>query len=232
MPDERTIVTELGTALGTLPYVDAESALDQRPPQVHIGDQAWDQLGGIARSRRYAAELATAFANGRALLHSPDGLRGRTPLTIEWTGGRRPPGDEVAPIDLRIDHVYLISCKYESDILANASPGRLFDGLLSTSRNWERGDWYEAVAPAETAALYRACVSASGFEGLPPAPAQCTRDQLARSARLSAGARIPTPPRRRRTANCAEWSATLRHGDGPDSWRPRACRTRPCCGDC
>ena len=78
-----------------------------------------------------------------------DGLRGRTPLTIEWTGGRRPPGDEVAPIDLRIDHVYLVSCKYESDILANASPGRLFDGLLATSGDWDRTDWYESVAPVE-----------------------------------------------------------------------------------
>jgi hypothetical protein len=178
VPDERTIVTELGTALGTLPHADAESAIARRPPQIHIGDEAWDLLADIARSRRYAAELGTAFANGRALLHAPDGLRGRTPLTIEWTGGRRPPGDEVAPIDLRIDHVYLISCKYESDILANASPGRLFDGLLSTTGNWERGDWYDTVAPAETANLYRACVSASGLEGLPAVPAQCTREQL------------------------------------------------------
>ncbi len=92
-------------------------------------------------------ELATSFANGRALLDAPDGLRGRTPLTIEWTGGRRPPGDEAAPIDLRIDHVYLVSCKYESDILANASPGRLFDGLLATTGTWDRSDWYDTVAP-------------------------------------------------------------------------------------
>ena len=191
MPDERTIVTELGTALGTLPYPDADSATDRRPPQVHIGDEVWDLLADITRSRRYAAEMATAFANGRALLHSPDGLRDRTPLTIEWTGGRRPPGDEVAPIDLRIDHVYLISCKYESDILANASPGRLFDGLLSTSGTWERGDWYETVAPAETAALFRACISASGLEGLPEVPAQCTRDQLGEVRKALGGRSYP-----------------------------------------
>jgi hypothetical protein len=179
MPDERTTVTELGTALGTLPFADPRSAVAGRPPQLRIGDEAWDLLDRIDRSGRFATELSTAFANGRALLDAPDGLRGRTPLTVEWTGGRRPPGDEVAPIDLRIDHVYLVSCKYESDILANASPGRVFDGLLATSGDWERGDWYEAVAAEEFTSLYRTCVAASGLDGLPAAPAACTKEQLA-----------------------------------------------------
>ena len=68
MPDERTTVTELGTALGTLPFDDPTAAMARRPDQVRIDDQAWDRLDDIVRSRRYAAELATAFANGRALL--------------------------------------------------------------------------------------------------------------------------------------------------------------------
>jgi hypothetical protein len=191
VPDERTTVTELGTALGTLPFADPESAVARRPPQVRIGSEVWEQLDSIGRARRYAGELSTAFANGRALLEAPDGLRGRTPLTIEWTGGRRPPGDEVAPIDLRIDHVYLVSCKYESDILANASPGRVFDGLLSTTGSWERGDWYEAVAPDELASLYRTCVSARGLEGFPATPAECTRDQLGELRRALGGRSYP-----------------------------------------
>ncbi len=91
-------------------------------------------------------------------------------MTIEWTGGRRAPGDEVAPIDLRIDHVYLISCKYESDIVANASPARLFDGLLATTGTWDRSDWYEVVAPDEYLALYRACLGAVGLDGHPGHP--------------------------------------------------------------
>ncbi len=147
MPDDRTTVTELGTALGTLPYPDPVKALACRPGQLHVGEDVWDHLDAIVGSGRFTAELDTAFANGRALLEAHDGLRGRPPLIIEWTGGRRPPGDEVAPIDLRIDHVYLVSCKYESDILANASPARVFDGLLATTGSWDRGDWYEAVAP-------------------------------------------------------------------------------------
>src|SRR5580693_5670712 len=178
MPDDRTMATELGTALGTLPFPDPAAALARRPAQLHLPDSVWDRLDSIHASGRLTMELATSFANGRALLDAPDGLRGRTPLTIEWTGGRRPPGDEVAPIDLRIDHVYLVSCKYESDILANASPGRLFDGLLATTGTWERGDWYRAVAPDEITALYRACVEAARLDHLPGEPWGCTREQL------------------------------------------------------
>ena len=80
------------------------------------------------------------------------------------------PGRRGGAIDLRIDHVYLVSCKYESDILANASPGRLFDGLLATQGGWDRGDWYDAVAPEQLAALYVACLAATGLTGYPPLP--------------------------------------------------------------
>lgn len=178
MPDDRTTITELGTALGALSFPDPSTAISERPSQLRIADEQWDLLRSIAGSGRLAAELDCAFANGRAFLEAPDGLRRRPPLTIEWTGGRRPPGDEVAPIDLRIDHVFLISCKYESDIVANASPARLFDGLLATTGTWTRGDWFDTVAPDELAVLYRACLEATGIEGFPPSLAACTRAQL------------------------------------------------------
>jgi hypothetical protein len=191
MPDDRTMATELGTALGTLPFPDPASAVARRPAQLHLADSVWDRLDSIHASGLLTMELATSFANGRALLDAPDGLRGRTPLTIEWTGGRRPPGDEVAPIDLRIDHVYLVSCKYESDILANASPGRLFDGLLATTGTWDRSDWYNTVAPLEFAALYRACLAATGLTDFPPAPSQCSRDQLVVLRKALSGRKYP-----------------------------------------
>lgn len=191
MPDDRTTITELGTALGALPYPDPPTALAHRPSELCIDDRVWDLLESIAASPRWASELQSAFANGRAFLHARDGLRGRLPLSIEWTGGRRPPGDEVAPIDLRVDHVYLISCKYESDILANASPARVFDGLLATSGGWERDDWYAAVAPHELDVLYRACVAATGREDLPPAPSLCTRQQLGSLRRALPGRSYP-----------------------------------------
>ena len=191
MPDDRTIATELGTALGTLPHPDPAAAVAARPGQLRVDSDDWDHLETVLRSGRYASELATAFANGRALLEAADGLRHRTPLTIEWTGGRRPPGDEVAPIDLRIDHVYLVSCKYESDILANASPGRLFDGLLATQGSWDRGDWYDAVAPEELATLYRACLAAAGLTDFPPTPSACSREQLGTLRRALSGRSYP-----------------------------------------
>ena len=133
MPDDRTTVTELATALGTLGLGDLPSTAGRRPPQLDIPDATWDQLEALYDSGRFDAEFATAFANGRAFLDAPDALRGRRPRLIEWTGGRRPPGDEVAPVDLRIDHVYLVSCKYLSRNIANPSPARLFDGLLATT---------------------------------------------------------------------------------------------------
>ena len=36
MPDDRTMVTELGTALGTLPYPDPAAAVAARPEQLRI----------------------------------------------------------------------------------------------------------------------------------------------------------------------------------------------------
>ena len=61
------------------------------------------------------------------------------------------------PADLRVDHVYLVSCKYLSMVLHNSSPQRLVDGLLSRGSLEERGDWYRSVAPAEHRELYAAC---------------------------------------------------------------------------
>ncbi len=180
MPDDRTTITELGTALGTLPFPDARVAIAERPAELRVETTVWETLDAIVRSGRYADELRGAFANGKAFLEAPDGLRGRLPQTIEWTGGRRAPGDEVAPIDLRIDHVFLVSCKYESDIVANVSPGRLFDGLLATTGAWERTDWYATVAPGELAALYRACLDATGLDDLPHDAASCSREELQR----------------------------------------------------
>ena len=67
----------------------------------------------------------------------------------------------MAPIDLRVDHVYLVSCKYLSDILFNASPSHVFDDLLVGARGSRSGrekrlagDWYAEVAPAEYEVLY------------------------------------------------------------------------------
>ncbi|HXQ90395.1 MAG TPA: hypothetical protein VN768_02485 [Acidimicrobiales bacterium] len=220
MPDDRTTVTELATALGTLGTGDLASALARRPGQLDIADATWDQLDALFRSGRFDSEFATAFANGRAFLHAPDALRGRHPRLIEWTGGRRPPGDEVAPVDLRIDHVYLVSCKYLSRNIANPSPARLFDGLLATSGQWEQTDWYEVVAPEELRALYDTCRRATGLVDLPADPGALDSEQRQRLRRALPGRAYPPEARhayrqlcaRVSTASAQRWRATLAPG--------------------
>jgi hypothetical protein len=66
---------------------------------------------------------------------------------VEWKGPTQAPGDEVVPADLRVDHVWLVSCKYLSKVLANAAPGRLFDRGLAGGPTRTAGDWYAEVAP-------------------------------------------------------------------------------------
>jgi hypothetical protein len=169
MPSDRTAVTELGTALGMLGHADVDEALEARSPVMHsLSPEIWARLGDLRRGGAFDPEFHAAFENGRSFLHAADGLRGRLPRVIEWKGTGRAPGDEVTPADLRVDHVYLVSCKYLSDILFNVSPTHVFDDLLlggrsSRSAQEKRlaGDWYAELAPDEYQELYghvRSCI--------------------------------------------------------------------------
>jgi hypothetical protein len=123
MPPERTFVTEIATGLGMIGDNDLASVIERRPAEMsNLSLADWDQLTVLWRSGAYEADFVAGFRNGEAFLSAPDALNGRRPRIIEWTGGRRPPGDEVVPSDLRVDHVYLVSCKYLSRILQNPSP--------------------------------------------------------------------------------------------------------------
>ena len=74
---------------------------------------------------------------------------------VEWRGPHRSVGDEAVPADLRVDHVYLVSCKYLSRIVVNASPEHLFDRVLKGGHGQRStGNWFHEIAPAEHAALY------------------------------------------------------------------------------
>src|SRR4051794_32079833 len=125
-----TEVTELATALGTLAeHIDGE--LGARPQALrYVPDAVWDSLREAHAAGEHSRSFQTAFANGRAFLAAHDGLRGRLPSLVEWKGPHRPPGDDVVPADLRVDRVYLISCKYLSKVLLNAGPSRLFERSL------------------------------------------------------------------------------------------------------
>jgi hypothetical protein len=180
MPSDRTTVTELGTGLGMLGLESIDEALRSRTAVMHsLSPEMWERLERVRAGGVYDAEFHAAWANGQAFLTAEDGLRGRLPQVVEWKGAGRAPGDEVAPIDLRIDHVYLVSCKYLSKILFNVSPTSVFDSLLfgGQSRGGRAarevlpggGDWYAEVAPAEYQALYETVrLAARGAEHVRP----------------------------------------------------------------
>ena len=165
MPSDRTTVTEVGTALGMLGMTDVDEAVRSRTPVMRsLSPETWDRLSSLRAGGAYDTEFHASWENGRAFLAAADGLRGRLPLVVEWKGTGRAPGDEVAPVDLRVDHVYLVSCKYLSNILFNVSPSHVFDYLLLTGQSRSArgtrellpggGDWYAQVAPGEYQALY------------------------------------------------------------------------------
>ena len=185
MPSDRTTVTELGTGLGMLGLEGIDEALRSRTSVMHsMSPEMWDRLDRLRSGGAYDVEFHTAWGNGRAFLGAAEGLRDRLPQVIEWKGTGRAPGDEVAPIDLRVDHVYLVSCKYLSNILFNVSPTSVFDSLLFGGQGrGDRtgpevptggGDWYAEVAPAEYQALYESVrlAACSAEERRPPPPVE------------------------------------------------------------
>ena len=165
MPADRTEITEIVTGLATYGATDLASALADPPVSFGgVGDDRWERLRELERAGGFRAEFAAAWANGRCLLAARDGLRGRPPEVVEWKGPQRPPGVEPIPADLRVDHVYLVSCKYNSRIQLNASPWSIFD----VAPNDQRGDWYGEVAAAEQQALYEIVRFETGLVGALP----------------------------------------------------------------
>lgn len=153
----RTEITEIVTGLAMLGADTLEEALRERPAElVHVDDATWQRLLDAHHDGGFATDFLAAWNNGRAFARSPDALRGRRPALVEWKGAHRDPGDVVLPADLRVDHVYLVSCKYLSRVLHNASPAMLFDEHLQAARSRRGdGDWFDVVAPAEHQTLYQ-----------------------------------------------------------------------------
>jgi hypothetical protein len=163
--DLKTAITEIVTGLGMCGADDVEPALAAPPPALrNVDDATWQRLRDAWDNGVHRDLFVASFMNGRAFLHARDALRGRPPLVVEWKGPHRSVGDEAVPADLRVDHVYVVSCKYLSRIVVNASPEHLFDRLLKGGHGQRTGtDWYEEVAPAEHAALYAVVRDAAGI---------------------------------------------------------------------
>ena len=154
---ETTKITELVTGLGMLGGDHPLTMLPVRPGEFRNVDEAtWDTLVAAWSAPAQRPLVDAAFANGRYFFEASDALRKRRPRTIEWTGPHRSPGDEVAPVDLRVDHVYLVSCKYLSKITMNASPAHLFERLLTGGHGRRSTDWYRHIAGPEYDRLWQA----------------------------------------------------------------------------
>lgn len=145
-----TKLTEIVTGLGMLGGDHPLTMLPARPGEMrNVDDAAWASVVDRWSDPAVRSLVDAAFDNGRFFFEATDALRGRRPRLVEWTGPQRSPGDEVAPVDLRVDHVYLVSCKYLSKITMNASPAHLFERLLTGGQGRRSTDWYRHVAPAE-----------------------------------------------------------------------------------
>ena len=229
MPSVLTTVTELVTGLGMLGDPTVDRALERRPPEmVSVAPATWDELAALRTGGHHDRQFESAFANGAAFLAAAEALRGRRPAVVEWKGSQRAPGDEVAPIDLRVDHVYLVSCKYRSKILFNASPAHLFDELLAGRHGRRSGDWYAGTDAAAYQALYdvvRAAVDPVALPGRVDDLCMDDRRQLARA--LTNGwpdggaAAYGELTRAVSAGSAARWSAALRSGEAGEAmlWR-------------
>ena len=153
MPSAKTEITEIVTGLAITGAPDLARALEARAV-ANVSGEVWDRLVELDRAGRHRPDFAAAWANGQAFLLAAEGLRGRPPRLVEWKGPTQAPGDEVVPADLRVDHVWLISCKYLSKVLVNAAPARLFDRGLAGGPLAVAGDWYDRVAPDAYQELY------------------------------------------------------------------------------
>lgn len=178
MPSLRTELTEITTGLGMLGLGDLDWALAARPAElVGVSAQGWDRLLAVRAEGTHQVDFARAWANGLAFLRAEEGLRSRVPTRIEWKGPDKLPLVSDVPADLRVDRVYLVSCKYLSKVLHNLAPAGLFDGGLraSTPRG---GDWFAAVAPTELQDLYATVRGVGGGPvpaDLPPRVGDLTR---------------------------------------------------------
>jgi hypothetical protein len=226
-----TKLTEIMTGIGmlggphpteTLPMVAGELA--------NVDAETWKSVVDQLLDPDTTAVATAAMENGRFFRDARDGLRGRQPLRVEWKGPHRVPGDEVAPVDLLVDHVYLVSCKYLSAITVNASPSHLFDRLLTGPHGQRSQDWFEEIAPDQHRALFAAALRHLGQSGRAASPTQLDKAERRVIAKQLAGTRWPTDlqagydelTRAVSTASAERWQRALADAVGPDEsmlWR-------------
>jgi hypothetical protein len=194
MASERTEITELATALGVLAPEPGTLLERPEPPTqlANVDAATWQRLCTAWTDGRHLGDFLAAHANGAAFAAAHEGLRGRPPATVEWKGPHRPPGDDTIPADLRVDHVYLVSCKYLSKVLLNPGPPRLFDRLLVGDER-SGGNWFALTAPGAFQAFYDAVVDHTGLGDLPADVAALGRPHQEALKRALPDRHLPAP---------------------------------------
>lgn len=189
----KTEITEIVTGLAMLGYNSLERALSVRPRAMsHVDDDHFDRLDAAYEAGSHPDEFAIAWDNGWTFARSQDGLRGRPPWSLEWKGPHKPPGYEQIPADLRVDHVFLVSCKYGSTILHNASPSHVFDRGLAEKRVERGQDWFVTTAPEAYQEFYEACLVVTETPGLPASVVELEADHRTQlKAALPKRGRLP-----------------------------------------
>ena len=160
-----TKVSEIATALGMLRPTLPEAMSHQPTELVGVSDGAWRQLLGLYDAGGHSKLFAKAFANGRVFARSDRGLRQRHPNTVEWSGPFQARWTSAIPADLRVDDVYLVSCKYDSKILHNTSPARFFESRLTESLR-STGPWFDSIALEQYQVYFAAVRSHYGLTGV------------------------------------------------------------------
>jgi hypothetical protein len=167
VPGIKTEITEITTGLAMLGYQDLDRALEVRPRHItHVTEATFDRLDAARAGHHFDRDFDIAWSNGTAFARSSLGLRGRPPWSLEWKGHHKPASKsiETIPADLRIDQVYLISCKYGSRILHNSGPVPLFDHCLAVSGPVPRSNWFETVCPDTFRQVWQPVYAAAGVD--------------------------------------------------------------------
>jgi len=194
LPAPKTEISEIVTALGMTAAPTLEAGLAAPTAAfVNVPAGVWARLRTSYEAGEHADLFGVAWDNGRAFLAAADALRGRPPARIEWRGPTRPVGYDTIPADLRVDHVYLVSCKHLSRVLHNIAPAHLFERALIVRRGSEpTTDWYLAIAGDAYQTFYDAVREVVAIPGLPrsvSALSSAQRNVLRRA--LSDGKRWP-----------------------------------------
>jgi hypothetical protein len=138
-----------------LGYIDLDHALQSKPRALHgVDDHTFAALQEAHQSTDFDALLSAAWRNGERFAASTEGLRGRPVWRLEWKGPDKPPRYEQIPADLRVDHVYLVSCKYGSNVLLNSSPANVFVRGVDPGSRGRDADWFASSTPGPYAQLW------------------------------------------------------------------------------